>query len=77
MSEIGSMRGPMADKESLQVIGLILGGITAGIIVIAATLVHASASGRLLDRRATSQVEQIAGFHRVMAQSGGTTAGSP
>jgi hypothetical protein len=52
----------MADKASLQVIGFVLASVTAGIIVVAAALVHASAGGQFVDHRAPWQVSRTAGI---------------
>jgi len=52
----------MAKRASLQLIGLVLAGVTAGVIVIAATLVYRSTDIQLADRPVPWQAEQAAVF---------------
>jgi hypothetical protein len=54
----------MADKASLQLIGLVLASVTASIIFIATVLVYSWANGRLGDYQATERIERIAVSHR-------------
>ena len=50
----------MAERASLQLIGLVLAGMTAGVIVIAAMLVFRSSDIQLADRPVPWQAEQAA-----------------
>ena len=52
--------GLMAERASLQLIGLVLAGMTAGVIVIAAMLVFRSSDIQLADRPVPWQAEQAA-----------------
>jgi hypothetical protein len=52
--------GLMAERASLQLIGLVLAGMTAGVIVIAAMLVFRSTDIQLADRPVAWQAEQAA-----------------
>ena len=51
-----------ADKASLQVIGFVLASITAGIILVAGMLVHASAKGGLSEAQPQWQVARTSGL---------------
>jgi hypothetical protein len=55
----------MADKEGLQLIGLVLASVTVSIIFIASMLVYAWTSGRLADHQARNQIEQTIASNRV------------
>jgi hypothetical protein len=55
----------MADRGSLQLMGLLLAGATAGVILIAGTLVNKSTDVRLADRPPSWQAEQSEAFHRI------------
>jgi hypothetical protein len=55
----------MADKASLQLIGLVLASVTASIILVASMMVYSWAGGRLIDHhQAKTQIEQTAMAHR-------------
>jgi Flp pilus assembly protein protease CpaA len=53
----------MADRGSLQLIGLVLAGVTAGVIFIVATLIYRSTDIQLANRPVSWQAEQTAVFH--------------
>lgn len=54
--------GLVAERTSLQLIGLVLAGVTAGVIVIAAMLIIRSGDIQLADRPAPWQARQTAVF---------------
>lgn len=46
-NDIKNKRATMADRTSLGVVGLILAGVTAGVVVVAGWVVNAHLAGRL------------------------------